>query len=92
MKLILAPLLVLASLLGSTNAFAGDLKPDCLKAYEESQTLRRAGQLIDARDRAITCSQPACPKRMVPECSMWASEIGAAIPTTSPWNSLRLSE
>jgi len=72
--------------LGSVALLSGqvaraDAKQDCNAAYEETQTLREKGKLIDAHTRALACSAATCSPHVVKECEQWLAEIDASTPT-----------
>jgi len=53
----------------------------CVSSYEQTQSLRKAGKLQDARQRALECARDVCPAILSKDCQRWASEIDASIPT-----------
>lgn len=59
---------------------AGD-KEDCAAAYDQTQTLRDKGKLIEARTQARVCSASTCAAFIVKDCIRWLSEIEASLPT-----------
>jgi hypothetical protein len=69
----------LATTLAPTNAFADDNA--CIQSYEQTQTLRRAGKLHDARAEAAKCASDTCPVVLAKDCTKWLSEIDQSIPT-----------
>lgn len=70
----------LVALVARREAFA-DAKSECSDAYESTQTLRRGGRLIEAREAAVGCSGAICPDWVVKDCSQWAGEIESSLPT-----------
>lgn len=50
-------------------------------AYENVQTLRKAGKLRKAREQGLVCAQPACPSFVQTDCAQWITEIEASMPT-----------
>lgn len=52
----------------------------CFDAFEQTQSARRDGRLIEARDAAIVCSADACPRTISKECVKWVSELQPIIP------------
>lgn len=52
----------------------------CAAAYEDTQVLRRAGRLLEARARAIQCSAQTCPEVLAKDCARWVAELEPAIP------------
>ncbi len=69
----------LASSLVSARAFADDNA--CIRSYEQTQTLRRAGKLHEARAEAAKCASDTCPAVLAKDCTKWLSEIDQSIPT-----------
>jgi hypothetical protein len=65
--------------LASTPALADD--PSCIQSYEQTQTLRRAGRLREARSAAAKCSSETCPAVLARDCTKWLSELDQSIPT-----------
>jgi hypothetical protein len=76
----LALLLVIAGLLASAPARAGD-DQQCKDAAREGQELRDGGRLREARDRFVLCARDVCPSFVVKFCVPWLTEIEARIPT-----------
>ena len=72
---------VVAGLLLSARAARADSREECVAAYEQTQTLRDAGKLIQARQRALACTASACTAFIVKECTQWLAQIDAATPT-----------
>ena len=68
-----------AIVLASATAFADATQ--CSKDAEDGQRLKAAGHLRDAREKFLTCSAPACPQIVQKDCSTWASEVLAAMPS-----------
>lgn len=67
--------------LGAPHAVArADDKTTCIAAYEEAQGLRRGGDHLTALARARECSS-VCPERLAADCTTWAEELQASIPT-----------
>jgi hypothetical protein len=58
-----------------------DAKQECAAAYEQTQALRDAGKLIDARKNALACSAAACAGFIVKECTQWLAQIDASLPS-----------
>jgi hypothetical protein len=54
--------------LWSVSALATPETAACVSAFEDSQVLQKAGKLIDAREKATTCNQPACGSLIASEC------------------------
>jgi hypothetical protein len=53
----------------------------CLSAPVEGQELQKAGRLIEAHARFVTCGSKSCPAEIVQDCSRWVSEVEAATPS-----------
>ena len=71
--------LSLAAMLTTTGALADD--NTCIQSYEQTQTLRRAGKLREARAEAAKCAAETCPAVLAKDCTKWLSEIDQSIPT-----------
>jgi hypothetical protein len=53
----------------------------CFSSAESAQTLRKAGHLRDARDKLTVCANATCPASVQNDCTNWAREVDAALPT-----------
>jgi hypothetical protein len=53
----------------------------CIQSYEQTQVLRRASKLREAREEAAKCSVDACPAVLSKDCAKWLAEIEQSIPT-----------
>jgi hypothetical protein len=53
----------------------------CATAYEDAQRKQARGALVEARELAASCSDPACPSGIVRLCAPLAADIERAIPT-----------
>src|SRR5262249_4508611 len=53
----------------------------CGDAYEQTQELRRAGKLQEARAKAAICMADACAEVIRKDCGTWADQILAAQPS-----------
>lgn len=58
-----------------------DAKRRCVRAYEDAQTSKREGKLLDAKDKLLLCSGAQCPEVMHRDCQRWHDEVEASIPT-----------
>jgi hypothetical protein len=58
-----------------------DEKQACASAAEEAEQLRIDARLLEARERLVRCSRPACPTAVRNDCAQWMTEVVAAIPT-----------
>lgn len=56
-------------------------KAACLAAYDGGQRERLAGHLVAAREATLRCAQSDCPAMLVKECTQWAGEIAAEMPS-----------
>jgi hypothetical protein len=77
-------LATLAALTLGAGIARADEASVCGEAYEDAQLLMRPGpdtSLLRARERARTCTRPACKEWVVTDCSKWLLEIEARIPT-----------
>jgi hypothetical protein len=68
------------TLLGLREARA-DGKQECAAAYEQTQSLRDTGKLVEARKNALACTIPDCPGFIVKECTQWLTLIDASMPS-----------
>jgi len=55
----------------------------CLSAPVDGQRLQKAGKLLDAHTRFVTCASKTCPAEIVQDCTRWATEVEAATPTVA---------
>ncbi len=73
------------SLAASPSAYAqatsGGGTSACLSSYEQTQSLRKAGKLHDAKKRALECASASCPGVLARDCQTWITEIDASMPT-----------
>ncbi len=69
----------LAVVLTTNRALAEDNV--CIQSYEQTQTLRRAGKLREARTEAARCAADTCPAVLSKDCAKWLTEIDQSIPT-----------
>ena len=69
-----------AVFLVATPAFA-DGKDTCINAYEQTQTLRKDGKLVTARQQALLCAKDTCPALLSKDCSKWSAELETQTPT-----------
>jgi hypothetical protein len=81
---ILAGCALLAALSSSTEALAqpaAATKEACVEAHAQGQKRRRAGQLAAGLELFLQCAREACPAPLRAECSQWAQEVQASMPT-----------
>jgi hypothetical protein len=78
----LLPPVLLAVLLAGSSAQAD--ASACIAAANEAPKLRADGKLRDARVRAVTCADAACPEIVRTECLKLVDELVAEIPTFVP--------
>lgn len=71
---------IVALVLPATDALA-DSKAECSNAYDQTQFLRKAGQLQAARKQAEICSRSTCAEFVRNDCSSWMAEIDVVQPT-----------
>lgn len=76
----LASIAALSAALMAVSAHAVT-KQECAAAYEETQSLQKDGKLKDAREKALFCSQDACPRAVKVDCAKWLAEIEESLPT-----------
>ena len=53
----------------------------CLTSPVEGQKLRKADQLLSARERFTICARNTCPSEIVHDCVQWLREVDASIPS-----------
>lgn len=53
----------------------------CVASYEQTQILRKAGKLRDARAEAAKCADASCPGILTKDCSKWQTELDAQVAT-----------
>lgn len=56
-------------------------KASCATGFEQSQILRRSGELKSARLELLKCVQEICPTAVQNECSRWLSEVEQQTPS-----------
>jgi hypothetical protein len=62
------------------RAATAEEKVACADAYTEGQRLRRAGELLRARERLLYCARDLCTV-LKADCAHWVDELDGAIPT-----------
>jgi hypothetical protein len=67
----------------ATHARAQDSarKEACVAKHAESQKLKKAGKLSEAKERLLECASEACPAPIRAECGQWAQEVEANMPS-----------
>lgn len=73
---------LVALLMSSRAAFAAD-DPACIQAYEQTQALRKASKLRQARDQAALCARDTCAAVLSKDCAKWFTELEQSIPTVT---------
>jgi hypothetical protein len=68
------------ALLLARPAFADDTA-ECIAASEAAQQLRDDHALLEAREKLIVCSRPACPAPIRKDCLDLGAQVDAAVPT-----------
>lgn len=53
----------------------------CVDAAEKSQSLRDDGQLVEAKEKLVTCSAAGCPAAVAKQCARWLQEVEQALPS-----------
>jgi hypothetical protein len=66
---------------GAERSARADSPDVCVAATVEGQKLQRAGKLVEARDRYVTCARAECPEDIVSRCATWAQGVIDAIPS-----------
>jgi hypothetical protein len=75
-----AAAVLLATSLVALSSRAG-AEPSCTTAYEDSQLLRRRGELMAAREAAVACARTQCPAVSRKDCTAWVTELEREIPS-----------
>lgn len=70
--------IVIALAFVPSTAFA-QAKDPCITAYEQTQTLRKDGKFIAAREQAQICSKDVCPAILSKDCTRWIGELDASV-------------
>ena len=65
-------------------AFSGPEAKVCVDAAERGQVSRQDGKLRKAREEFIACARDECPRPVRRDCSQWAAEVDAALPSIVP--------
>lgn len=78
-QLVLA--LTIVGALAPSTAWAAPDKKACLEAYEETQKLKKAGKLLEAKKRALVCAQSECATVVRDDCTSWSVELDKTIPS-----------
>jgi hypothetical protein len=60
---------------------AAESKQECVAAYENAQTAKLRGKLLDGKAALLLCSSSACPEVMHADCDRWLTEVEASLPT-----------
>ena len=70
-----------ACLAVSTIGRAAEQRQQCIAAYENAQTAKLSGKLLDGKSALLLCSSSACPEVMHADCLRWLAEVEASLPT-----------
>ncbi|MDI1480809.1 hypothetical protein [Polyangium sp. y55x31] len=74
--------------LGATPSHAAPPDParkaQCAAAFEEGQELEKAGRLVEARGKFVSCSDEACPAVVRDECATMLPRVESSLPTIVP--------
>lgn len=54
---------------------------ECAAAYEQTQRLQQKNQSFAAIDAANQCAKPECPALLRDDCTKWAAELAARLPS-----------
>ncbi len=77
-------IMLLACLLASGPAFAGDLtKEECIDAHARGQDAREQNKLSLARKLFLTCAQSSCPALVQGDCSRFVDDLSRVQPTVA---------
>jgi hypothetical protein len=58
-----------------------DSKQACADAYVKAQHFRQDAKLRAAREQLLICAMDTCPAALQQDCTQWAGEVDAAMPT-----------
>lgn len=72
-----------ALLAGAATARGQNVKELCATAYDQSQELRDARELVLARAQLLVC-ESACPAVLARDCTRWKADVDARLPTVVP--------
>jgi hypothetical protein len=53
----------------------------CVASHEQAQVSRNGGDLLAAREAALSCSQASCPAIVQADCAQWFGEIDRDVPS-----------
>lgn len=53
-------------------------KDPCIAAYEQTQTLRKDGKFIAAREQASIRARDTCPALLIKDCTRWIGELDSS--------------
>lgn len=70
-----------AMFLAQTSEAAPVTKEACRDAFEESQTQRASGALLEARSLLRVCASASCPSFIQVECLEWLTQVERAVPS-----------
>lgn len=70
-----------AAVLSIAPAARADDKQVCSDAYDKTQSLRKAGKLIESRAQALVCGREVCAEFVRVDCAKWVGEIDSSQPT-----------
>lgn len=73
--------LTIVGALAPSTAWAAPDKKACVDAYEETQKLKKAGKLLEAKKRALVCAQSECAPVVRDDCTSWSVELDKSIPS-----------
>ncbi len=77
----LRALIAVFFLLCSLRAEAQAQRDSCIGAHEAAQRARRSGQFLEAQRQLLQCAQAQCPRVVRNDCTTWASEVSASVPS-----------
>ncbi len=56
-------------------------REQCFESHRGAQQLRNEGRLVEARERARTCTSLACPGLLITDCAAWLADLDERIPS-----------
>ncbi len=81
MKRTLTSLGVIAALVAAPSVARAANVEACVDAAEKSQQLRDDGQLLEAKEKLVTCSAAGCPGAVAKQCARWLQEVEQSLPS-----------
>lgn len=81
MKRAVSAISVIAALVAAPSFARAANVEACVDAAEKSQQLRDDGQLLEAKEKLVTCSAAGCPAAVAKQCARWLQEVEQSLPS-----------